>query len=452
MNNELRSLAMNVASGKLTRRDAIRSAVALGAAAGLASTGIAAAQDASPAAAAPTAYEPKGPQVEKLLFWTRSSPDSSLNEWNALKAATDKYTELVGTPIEMTTVVDADFRTNLSLAAPNGDGPDVFGPIAHDWVGELALQEIIMPMDEAAVGMEDISDATKNSAVYNGKLYGYPVFSESLLMFRNTDIVADAPTTWDELVTMATDATDGDVWGFSFQILEPYYVGAFLHAAGGYIFKDNNGTLDTEDIGLNSEGGVMAAKWIRDMFNTQVPPMPQDIIDPANAAGFLDGIEEAGMLGMRINGPWREPALKDAGIPYAITKLPTAPNGEQLRPFSGIQVFGVNAFGKQQEAALDLVNFFGSVQGVGLMFEGFNKAPVHESMKEQAIATSPTLGAVMDQVVDAVPMPNIPQMASVWTPWQDALRGIVQDNVSDDEVQSLLDTAVEQIKTQIAQN
>jgi arabinogalactan oligomer/maltooligosaccharide transport system substrate-binding protein len=58
----------------------------------------------------------------------------------------------------------------------------------------------------------------------------------------------------------------------------------------------------------------------------------------------------------------------------------------------------------------------------------------------------------MEQVEVAVPMPNIPQMAQVWQPWTDAMVGIVQQNVSDEDVQALLDAAVEQISANIEQN
>lgn len=433
----------------LTRRTALKSAGALGAVAAI-GFGPVGAQDATPATE-PTVYEPQGPQVDELVFWTRSSIDSSINEWNALEAATQRYTEITGTPVRLVTVVDADFRNNLSLAAPSGDGPDVFGPVAHDWLGELALQEIALPTNDL-VGLEDVSQSTVDAVTYEGNLYGYPLFSESLLLFRNTDLVPEAPETWDELVQIATDLTDGDVWGFTFPVLEQYYEGAFFHAAGGYIFKNNDGTLDYNDIGLNSEGGVQAAIWLRDMFNNQTPPMPEDMIDRANAGGMVEALEEAGQLGMSIAGPWREPGIRDAGINYEFSKLPTAPNGEQLRPFSGIQAVCANAFGEQQEASMDLVNFLGSVEGVGYTFAGFNKAPVHNSMRDQAVEVSPTLAIIMEQVEEAVPMPNIPQMAQVWTPWGDAMDGIVMSNVSDEEVQTLLDNAVDQIKANIENN
>lgn len=151
--NVIQDLMKQVAEGTMTRRDALRRAAVLGVSASMlgAATKVGA-QDASPEAspagspvAVTPSFEPQGPQVENLVVWTRSSVDTSPNEWEALTAATARYTEMVGTPVELVTVPDADFRTKLSQAAPGGDGPDVFGPVAHDWIGEVALQQIAMP-------------------------------------------------------------------------------------------------------------------------------------------------------------------------------------------------------------------------------------------------------------------------------------------------------------------
>lgn len=454
----IRKLFEQVAEGKISRRDALYRAAVLGASVtALGATGRSAmAQDASPAASPAAAvvpsYEPQGPQVDELVLWTRSSVDTSPNEWNALLAATQRYTEIVGTPVEMVTVPDADFRTKLSQAAPGGDGPDVFGLVAHDWIGEVALQQIAMPWEEGDIhGFEDMPQSAIDAVTYEGQVYGYPVFSETLGLYHNKDIIPEAPTTWDELVQMATEATTGDQYGFAFEILQQYYEGAFFHAYGSYIFKSNDGTLDFNDIGLNNEGGVEAAKALRDMYWNQEPPMPEAILDQANASAYLDGLEESGQLGMRISGPWREPALRDAGINFGVAPLPTGPNGEQLQPFSGIQVFEVNAYSEQVDAAKDLVNFLGSTEGVSLMIEGLNRAPVRNSLRDAAIEVNPTLAAWMEAAEQAVPMPNIPQMAQVWQPWGDAMVGIIPNNVPDEEVQALLDAAVEQIEANIQQ-
>ena len=55
------------------------------------------------------------------------------------------------------------------------------------------------------------------------------------------------------------------------------------------------------------------------------------------------------------------------------------------------------------------------------------------------------------QAADGVPMPNIPAMSNVWKPWGDAMDAIIPANAPDDQIQTLLDNAVGQIKTAIEQ-
>jgi maltose-binding protein MalE len=386
------------------------------------------------------------------VLWTRSSQDTSVQEWNALVAVTEAYTEAIGTPVELVTVPDADFRTKLSQAAPGGDGPDVFGPVAHDWIGEVAVQKIAYPWpQEQIAGFEDLPQAAIDAVTVDGEIYGYPVFSETLGFMYYSDVVPEPPATWEDMVPLATELTEGETYGFSFNLLAQYYQGAFFHAFGGYIFASEDGTLNTDDIGLNNEGSVEAAKFIRDIYWQEAPPQPEAVLDQANAGQFLDGLQEAGNLPMTIAGPWREPVMQDAGIPYGVSPLMTV-NGQQLQPFVGFQAFEVNAYGENLDASIDLINFIGSADGVRLMLAGFGKPPVRASLREEAIELNPNLGTWMDAAEQGVPMPNIPQMAEVWTPWGDAMVGIVSNNVSDDEVQGLLDAAVEQIRAAIERN
>lgn len=448
----IQQLVDRVASGRMNRRDAMRRAAGLGISAsaiGAAlSVPVRAGAQATPAAV--TSYEPQGPQVDNLLVWTRSSPDTSPQEWDALVAAGEAYTGAIGTPVEFVTVPDADFRNNLSLAAPGGDGPDVFGPVAHDWIGEVATQEIAYqwPAD-AIAGVEDIPQVAIDAVSVDGEIYGYPVFSETLGFMYYSDVVESPPETWDELVPLATELTGGETYGFSFNLLAPYYQGAFFHALGSYIFANEEGVLNYEDIGLNNEGGVAAAIMLRDIYWQEAPPQPEAVLDQVNSGQFLDGLQESGNLPMTIAGPWREPPMQAAGIPYGITPLMTISGGQQLQPFVGYQAFEVNAYGENLDASIDFVNFLGSAEGVSIMLPGFGKPPVRNSLRESAIDLNANLGIWMDAAENGIPMPNIPQMAQVWTPWGDAMLGIIANNVSDDEVQALLDAAVEQIRGNI---
>jgi len=448
---ESAALISEVARRRMNRREIVR----WGAGLGLSAPAIAGLLKFAPSVSAQegTAVA-SGPQVDKLVFWTRSTPDAPNNtEWANLTNVAAAYTAQTGTEIEMVTVPDADFRARLSISAPAGEGPDVLGPIAHDWVGEIALQEIALEVPDSVItDKADYLPASLALSSYNGKLYGLPLFAESVALIYNKDMVPDAPTTWDDLVATATELTSGDVYGFGFPIMEQYHVGGFFMGFGSYIFKYENGAFNTDDIGLNNEGGVEAAKFLRDMYNNQTPPLPEVAIDRTNMHGVQEGMMESGQLAMTINGPWREAPLTAAGINYGVAKLPSLPNGNPMKPFLGVQAMLASAYSEKQEAALDFLNFITQTSSVGELFKAFIKLPVRTTaLDTEEVKANPNMAIWGEQAADAEPMPNIAAMSNVWTPWGDALDGIIPENASDEEVKALLDGAVENIKAAIAE-
>ena len=160
---------------------------------------------------------------------------------------------------------------------------------------------------------------------------------------------------------------------------------------------------------------------------------------------------EAGKIAMTINGPWREQPLKKAGIDYGVAKVPTLPNGKPMVPFLGVQVFGGNAFSKNKEAALDFMKFATCTTSAITLYKGTTRCRCARA-RSTAPRSRPTRTSRSGtrEAADGVPMPNIPAMSNVWKPWGDAMDAIIPGNAPDDQVKSLLDNAVAQIKTAIS--
>lgn len=416
------------------------------------------AQGTPAAVAAPGGNEPKGPQVEKLVFWTRANPDDpgEPNVYTQLEAIGQAYRDAIGTEIEFVNVPDADFRNRMSIAAPGGEGPDVFGPIAHDWLGEFAIQQIALPIPDGAVPTpEDFLPVSFDLTRVDGTLYAIPVFVESVALIYNKDMVSEPPATWDELVATASELTnaEAETYGFGFPLLEQYHEGGFFHGFGSYIFAYENGVFNTEDIGINNAGGVEAAKFLRDMYHQAQPPMPEAAIDRANMHGFQEGLMESGQLAMTINGPWRELNLRAAGINFGVATLPTLPNGEPMRPFVGVQAMVASAYGENQEAALDFIAFATGTNSAVQLFQAEPKPPARISAQQsETVQANPNTAVWAEQATLGIAMPNIAAMGSVWTPWGAAMDAIVAANAPDDQIQGLLDDAVAQIREAIAAN
>lgn len=408
----------------------------------------------SPAAAAGggDSCQTSAAKVDKLVWWTRVQQADP--EWDEVQQIAQAYTQRTGTPVEIVNVPDADFRSRMSVAAPAGEGPDVFGPVAHDWIGEFAIQQIAAEVPQGVIKNQDeIIESALAAATLDGKLYGAPLFVESVGLIYNKDMVPEPPKTWDELVQKAKELTQGETYGFAFPLLEQYHEGPFLQGFGGYIFKyDPASGFDINDIGLNNQGSIEAIKFLRDMYHQQNPPMPEVVIDRANMHGVVEGMMESGQVAMTINGPWREVPLQEAGINYGVAKLPTLPNGQPMKPFLGVQVIGASAFSQHKEAAFDLMNFITCTDSVVTYFKGSAKVPVRQSaLQAPEVQANPNVAVWNEQAAEGIPMPNIPAMANVWKPWGDAVDAIIPPNTPDDQIQQIMDTAVEQIRAAIKQ-
>lgn len=441
--------------GRIDRRDLLRRAAALGLTAPVAAALAARTPQRAWAQDGGFGNEAKGPQVDKLVLWTRSTPDSpNTTDFQNITNVAEAYTAQTGTPIEIATVPDADFKSRLGTAGPIGEGPDVYGPIAHDWIGEFAVQGLAAEIPADLIqGREDIIPVAIEAATVEGKLSALPIFVESVALVYNADMVPTPPATWEELVAMATELTSGDVYGFGFPLLEQYHEGAFFYGFGGYVFRYEEGTFIVDDIGLNNDGSDQAAMFLRDMFHQQQPPMPPVAIDRTNMHVQQEGMMEEGLLAMTINGPWREAPLKTAGINYSVAVLPTLPGGNPMRPFLGVQCWAASAESEKLEAALDLVSFLTGTNGVVEQYKGFQKPPVRQSaLAAPELTENPNIATWSAQAANGTPMPNVPAMSDVWTPWGDAMDAIIPDNVSDDEVKSFLDGAAEQIAEAIAES
>ena len=94
----------------------------------------------------------------------------------------------------------------------------------------------------------------------DGKRVAAPLAVETVTLFYNTDKVAEAPASWEELVESAAD--NG---GVQFDATSVYYDLGFLRACGGYIFGYADGAYDVNDIGLDNEGAVQAYEFINQL-------------------------------------------------------------------------------------------------------------------------------------------------------------------------------------------
>lgn len=375
---------------------------------------------------------------EKLVVWE----DKDKSGW--LKKVAADFEKKYGIKIEYKEVEMATkMRDQLRLDGPAGTGPDIV-TLPHDQIGQLATEGLISELIVDSAVTNRFSQTSIDAETFKGKLYGLPKSSETPVFIYNKDLMKDVPKTTDDLYHFTKDFTKDGKYGFLALWDNFYFAHGIIGGMGGYVFKNNNGTLDPNDIGLNNEGAVKGTEFIQKWYKEGL--FPKGIIGE-NGGSAMDGLFTEGKAASVMSGPWAFDPYTKAGIKIGIAPLPTLPNGDHIKTFMGVKGWHVSSFSKNQEWATKFVDFITSDDNAKYRFTQTSEVPTNKALlNDSAIKNNEGARAIAEQSQYAVPMPNIPEMAQVWKPMADSLQTVVTGKA---EPKQALDNAVSQIKAQI---
>src|SRR5699024_2459985 len=142
------------------------------------------------------------------------------------------------------------------------------------------------------------------------------------------------------------------------------------------------------------------------------------MLDATSAEDFMNDQFIEGNAAAVINGPWGANDYAKGGVNYGVSTVPVLPNGSEYEPFAGGKGWVVSSYSENFEAAQKWLNFVTNEENMTLLYEEYTKEiPANQQAREEiASAGEDELAvAVIEQYDNAVPMPNIPEMAEVWT-------------------------------------
>jgi len=366
----------------------------------------------------------------KLLIWADDTRTPIMQEVAA------QFTAAYGVEVEIQQVGFSDMPGQLLTAGPAGEGPDILiGP--HDKLGELVQNGLLEPIILPTAVIANFNPSSITAFSWGGVLYGVPYAIENVALIYNKILLPVLPSTFEGLLTLAKGLTDIEAgkYGFLIQEPDPFHTFALHSAGGGYIFGyDANGVLNPCDVGLDNAGSIAGAKLLDQMV--------KDGIEVAGADyGLVTGLFGQGKLAAMIGGPWTLADIKKAGIDYGVAAIPTI-GGSVPKVFSGVQAFEISAFSANKVLASLFVKDFLITKAVMLrLFELGDRPPCYLPALADLSGNADIQGFAAAGG-NSIPMPNIPQMNSVWGPWSDAL-GFIVNQTQDPE------TAMKNAATQI---
>ncbi|MER5550783.1 extracellular solute-binding protein [Streptomyces sp. NPDC002793] len=308
-------------------------------------------------------------------------------------------------------------QNKFKNAAQAGSGaPDVIRSEVA-WTPEFADLGYLAPLDgtTALKNQDDFLKQAAASTKYKGKTYAVPQVIDSMGIFYNKKMFADAgvepPATIADLKTVAEKIKDKTgKTGLYLRGDDSYYFLSFLYGEGGDLVD-----ADAKTVTVDNAAGVKAYGVVKDLVDSG-----------AAKTDATDGWENMmqsfknGDVAMMINGPW---AVADTLTGKEFTDkanlgISTVPAGSaaQGAPQGGHNL-GVYAGSANLDASYAFVDYMTSVESQAQTAGELNLLPTRTSAYSKKEAVDSEIVQFFKPVVEtAVERPWIPETGSLFAP------------------------------------
>lgn len=298
------------------------------------------------------------------------------------------------------------------------------------------------------------TEAAVSSGTYGGKLYSVPLNSSSVMLFYNKDLfdakqiphLSEDPAdrlTWDELVALAQQLTEGDQFGFSFdQVGRAYQILALVNGKGAQALSEDGLTSTGY---TNSDAAVAALQTYYDFFNTwKISPR-------LKRAETLDYFL-TGKVAIFLSNTAILPRLEEAGLNYGIAPHPYYADGTKVTPTGSLDL-GISKYSTKKDAAAKLVQFLTYGDGAQILFDESGQLPanvnllaqIEQDSKYSALPHSALKLAAYEANTTAVARPKTPG----YLEWESNFNKTADDIMNGSEPRQALDALVALVDSQL---
>ena len=315
---------------------------------------------------------------------------------------------------ELAGEADAQHQTLVQSLEASSDEFDVMA-LDVTWTAEFAANGYLVPLQDAMkVDTSGLLQPAVDSATYNGTIYAVPQNTNGQLLFRNTELIPEAPANWDAL-RESCEPLPEDKGCLTLQLSQ--YEGLSvntldaIHAWGGSLIDDEgNVTVDTPE----AKAGLQA---LVDAYGDgTITKASTGATEEETLQAFTN--EESAYA---VNWPYMFDAAEDTpvGGKFEVTPL-VGPDGVGVSTLGGYNN-GINAHSKNKATARDFIEYIISEESqMGFAEESF--PPVLASIydDESLVEQFPYLPALKESLENAKPRPV--------SPYYKAMTKAIQDN------------------------
>ncbi|MGV8026502.1 MAG: extracellular solute-binding protein [Anaerolineaceae bacterium] len=337
-----------------------------------------------------------------ISLWTQEG--ESDNAYQYVVSLTDAFTALY--PNITFEVVQKDtetLREDFQTASLAGAAPDLLWTVS-DHAGPFTTAGLIQPVQDYF----DM-DLYVPSVVMNDQTWAVPISSGNhLMLIYNKDLVAEPPTTTDELISMGQELTHDDQYGLVYNETEPFFIAPWWGGFGESVFAAD-GVTPT----LNTEAMVNTLQFLYDLkYTYKITPASMDY-DTA------DTLFKEGKAAMLVNGDWSLGGYQEVlGDKLGVAPLPkvTATDTYPAAYTSGKYfMLPKDLAGAKLNAVIKFIEFATNEENQLNQLSTLSRLPGLKSvLSNEAISSDPILAGSSLAMSYGVPMPTVVEMRCVW--------------------------------------
>jgi multiple sugar transport system substrate-binding protein len=329
-----------------------------------------------------------------ITGWNKRYPNQKVTLLLLPEASNDQLAELVA---------------NLSAKSVEYDVIDM----DVIWTAEFASNGWIIPLPESQFPLQDFLKPAVDTAMYQGRLYAVPDYSNADLLYYRKDILAKAgkqpPKTWAQLAELAKTVApkyglDGYAGTFApYEGLTVNFAAAVQSAGGSIMSADDN------KITVDSPQALAGLRFLVSGFHQGwIPKVTLTYEEESSQAAF-----EAGNFLFLDNWPDVYGALSTPGPDNKVygrfwfTALP-GPHGPGSSSLGGANL-AISAYSQHQRTALNFIKYMTDLTNEKEMLEQGSFPPVWTQLyTDPALIRSYPYLPVLEQAINsAQPRPAI---------------------------------------------
>ena len=355
-----------------------------------------------------------------------------IEKWNA------EHPDEEVTLSELAGEADAQRETLVqSLQAGNSD----YDVMALDviWTADFAANQWLAPLTgDLEVDTSDLLQSTVDSATYNGTLYALPQNTNGQLLFRNTEIIPEAPTNWAELEASCADI-ESDCLTLQLKQYEGLTVNTvgFMEGWGGSVLDDaGEVTVDSDEAKAGLQALVDAYE------NGTIASASTSATEEETNLAFVGG-ETA----YAINWPYMftnaEGETSEVTDNFEVQPL-VGQDGVGVSTLGGYNN-GININSQNKLTALDFIQFIINEENQTSFAEASFPPVLASIYEDEALVEQfPYLPALKESLENAAPRPVSPFYTAISKAIQDNAYAALTAGKSVDDATADMKAAIEQ--------